>query len=145
MGGLRNDRYHGRRYDLFKHNCNNFSNEIATFLCNKTIPRYILDLPNQVLSSPLAQLIKPMLEQALPHGSTFDEDLVSQAQPQASNANFSDSNTAKKADNSATDYVKFDSAISSERVLTKLKELNEMGPEKINQDSLVNVLHSFLK
>lgn len=87
-------------------------------------------------------MIRPLLEQALPHGSTFDDDPVPQGQPQAAK---NDSAKVKKSDNVDTEYVRFDSAISSERVLSKLKELNEQSPEKITQDSLVNVLHSFLK
>lgn len=39
------------RYHLLEHNCNIFSNEIAQFLCGSTIPNYILDLPNEILST----------------------------------------------------------------------------------------------
>lgn len=38
-------------YDLFHHNCNNFSNELAQFLVGRTIPSYILDLPKEVLNT----------------------------------------------------------------------------------------------
>lgn len=38
-------------YDLFKHNCNNFTNEVSQFLCGKGIPKYILDVPEDVLST----------------------------------------------------------------------------------------------
>ena len=46
--GLGQDMFRGDRYDLFRHNCNNFSNVVAKFLCGKTIPQYILDLPEKV-------------------------------------------------------------------------------------------------
>lgn len=39
-------------YDLLRHNCNNFSDELARFLLGRGIPQYILDLPNEVLSTP---------------------------------------------------------------------------------------------
>ncbi|KAI3772894.1 hypothetical protein L6452_04088 [Arctium lappa] len=55
-------RYTHETYSLLKHNCNNFSNEVAQFLVNTTIPQYILDLPNEVLSSPLAPLMMPMIQ-----------------------------------------------------------------------------------
>ena len=38
-------------YELFQHNCNNFTNELANFLTGKGIPQEILDLPNDVLNS----------------------------------------------------------------------------------------------
>jgi hypothetical protein len=43
--------YAPEKYELFSHNCNNFSNELAVFLTGNQIPRHILDLPNDVLSS----------------------------------------------------------------------------------------------
>ena len=48
LHGLGQDLFRGARYDLFKHNCNNFSNHVAQFLCGRTIPQYILDLPEKV-------------------------------------------------------------------------------------------------
>ena len=49
-------------YDLFKHNCNNFSDAAAKFLLNgQGIPRNIIDLPRQVLETPIGQMIAPML------------------------------------------------------------------------------------
>ncbi|RWS25042.1 hypothetical protein B4U80_04571 [Leptotrombidium deliense] len=49
-------------YDLFHHNCNNFSNEVATFLVGKGIPKEIVDLPNEVLSTPLGQILRTYLQ-----------------------------------------------------------------------------------
>lgn len=39
------------KYDLFHHNCNTFSNEVAQFLTSQTIPGYITDLPKEVLET----------------------------------------------------------------------------------------------
>ena len=36
------NRFKGERYDLFRHNCNNFSHETAQFLTGGGIPQYIL-------------------------------------------------------------------------------------------------------
>ena len=36
-------------YDLLKHNCNTFSNEVVEFLVGRPIPDYIINLPNEVL------------------------------------------------------------------------------------------------
>nr|CAD7611421.1 unnamed protein product [Timema genevievae] len=55
-------------YDLLKHNCNNFSNEVSQFLCGKLIPKNILDLPDEILSTPLGQTLLPLIE-SLSQGS----------------------------------------------------------------------------
>lgn len=52
--------FRGATYDLFKHNCNNFSNDLAQFLCGATIPNYILDLPNEVLNSNLKSVLNTL-------------------------------------------------------------------------------------
>lgn len=50
-------RYTAETYSLLTHNCNNFSNEVAQFLVGATIPEYILNLPNEVMSSPMGALM----------------------------------------------------------------------------------------
>ncbi|KAL9038681.1 MAG: hypothetical protein Q9214_005184, partial [Letrouitia sp. 1 TL-2023] len=52
-------------YDLFLHNCNNFSNDFAMFLVGKGIPDYITSLPQTVLSTPFGQMLKPQLDSAM--------------------------------------------------------------------------------
>jgi len=36
-------------YDLWRHNCNNFSNDLAMFLLGKGIPNHIANMPQAVL------------------------------------------------------------------------------------------------
>ncbi|KAL4571916.1 hypothetical protein LXL04_018683 [Taraxacum kok-saghyz] len=55
-------RYTHETYSLLKHNCNTFSNEVAQYLVGTTIPQYILDLPNDVINSPLAPVMMPMIQ-----------------------------------------------------------------------------------
>ncbi|KAI4365750.1 hypothetical protein MLD38_021710 [Melastoma candidum] len=55
-------RYTAETYSLLTHNCNNFSNEVAQFLVGASIPDYILQLPNEVMSSPMGSLILPMIQ-----------------------------------------------------------------------------------
>lgn len=50
-------RYTAETYSLLNHNCNNFSNEVAQFLVGATVPDYILELPNEVMGSPMGALI----------------------------------------------------------------------------------------
>ncbi|KAK9904006.1 hypothetical protein WJX75_002336 [Coccomyxa subellipsoidea] len=48
-------------YNLFTNNCNNFSNELATFLTGQPIPEHITSLPSEVLSTPMGRMLAPML------------------------------------------------------------------------------------
>lgn len=41
----------GDAYHLMENNCNNFTNELAQFLCGSCIPKHILDLPLEVLNT----------------------------------------------------------------------------------------------
>jgi len=41
----------GDRYHLFNHNCNTFSNEVASFLTGRNIPPHITNLPQEVLQT----------------------------------------------------------------------------------------------
>eukprot|EP00884_Botryococcus_braunii_P017649 jgi/Botrbrau1/4568/Bobra.60_2s0054.1 len=49
------------KYDLFRHNCNHFSNELSLMLTGQGIPEHIVMLPEEVLSTPFGQMIAPML------------------------------------------------------------------------------------
>ncbi|KAL1878070.1 hypothetical protein VTK73DRAFT_8121 [Phialemonium thermophilum] len=55
--------YTVQAYDLWKHNCNNFSNDLATFLLGKGIPDHILHMPQAVLNSPMGRMLLPALNQ----------------------------------------------------------------------------------
>ncbi|CAK4806673.1 unnamed protein product [Aphanomyces euteiches] len=55
-------RFTAATYNLLSHNCNNFSNEVAQFLLGSGIPQHILDLPNEVLSTPMGAMFRPMIE-----------------------------------------------------------------------------------
>lgn len=46
-------KYNDGHYDLMTNNCNHFSNDITLFLCSKSIPDYILLLPEMVMNSPM--------------------------------------------------------------------------------------------
>jgi hypothetical protein len=48
LSNLRGE-YNAHTYNLFKNNCNHFSNDVVKFLVSKAIPNYILELPDFVL------------------------------------------------------------------------------------------------
>lgn len=56
-------RYTAQTYNLLRHNCNNFSDEISQFLLGAGIPEFILKLPEEVINSPMGAVIMPMLQQ----------------------------------------------------------------------------------
>lgn len=60
--GLAEGSFRGSNYTLLKHNCNNFSEDLCQFLCGTSIPKYILDLPSEVLSTPLGQTLAPLID-----------------------------------------------------------------------------------
>lgn len=62
------DVYTVEAYNLWKHNCNNFSNDMATFLVGAGIPDHILHMPDAVLQSPLGAMLMPALNQQVEAG-----------------------------------------------------------------------------
>ncbi|KAJ5527071.1 hypothetical protein N7513_011230 [Penicillium frequentans] len=57
--------YTPESYDLFLHNCNNFTQDFAMFLVGKSIPEKIRNLPSTFLETPFGQMMKPQIEAAL--------------------------------------------------------------------------------
>ena len=57
--------YSPEAYDLFVHNCNNFTNDVAQFLCGRGIPTHITSLPQTVLNTPFGQVLRPMMDRAI--------------------------------------------------------------------------------
>ncbi|PWY94181.1 thioredoxin [Aspergillus sclerotioniger CBS 115572] len=57
--------YTPESYDLFLHNCNNFTQDLAMFTLGKGIPEHIQNLPQTFLSTPFGQMMKPQIEMAL--------------------------------------------------------------------------------
>lgn len=55
-------------YDLFKHNCNNFTDSFSNFLLGKGIPGHITSMPEDVLKSPLGQMFLPHLTNGMNGG-----------------------------------------------------------------------------
>ncbi|XP_046744764.1 uncharacterized protein LOC124410437 isoform X2 [Diprion similis] len=62
INGLGTSKFAPGTYDLFKHNCNCFTDEVSNFLVGKGIPKYILDLPEEILSTPIGQALRPLID-----------------------------------------------------------------------------------
>jgi len=142
------DRFRGDRYDLLRHNCNNFSHETAQFLVGKGIPQHILDLPNEVLATPLGQMLAPMLQQMTPNGNSITSNAVGGSGIQSPNSNnFNEtahSGGKSAAANAATnqsapmsfpfnDYITFDQPLKVEGLSKKLDDFNSTQGDKEKQ------------
>ncbi|KAJ5101964.1 hypothetical protein NUU61_004186 [Penicillium alfredii] len=57
--------YTPESYDLFLHNCNNFTQDLSMFLVGKGIPDNIRNLPRTFLETPFGKMMKPQIENAL--------------------------------------------------------------------------------
>ncbi|EXJ78894.1 hypothetical protein A1O1_09296, partial [Capronia coronata CBS 617.96] len=57
--------YTPESYDLFLHNCNNFSQDLAMFLVGKSIPDEIRSLPETFLSTPIGQMLRGQIDQSM--------------------------------------------------------------------------------
>lgn len=62
INGLGSSKFAPGTYNLFKHNCNCFTEEVSNFLAGKSIPKYILDLPEEILQLPLGQGLRTLIE-----------------------------------------------------------------------------------
>jgi len=127
------DRFRGDRYDLFRHNCNNFSHETAQFLVGKGIPQHILDLPNEILSTPMGQMLAPMIQQMTPSGTSLPSNMGSGASAANGLANgatggFSTPpNTQKEVQKTSfpfKDFITFDQPLKVDGLSKKLEEFN---------------------
>ncbi len=52
-------------YDLWRHNCNNFSNDFATFLVGKGVPDYVSRMPDIVMNSAFGRMFRPAVDDML--------------------------------------------------------------------------------
>ena len=48
-------------YDVFNHNCNNFTDEVAQLVLGEGIPKDIVDLPKEFLATPMGKQLGPMI------------------------------------------------------------------------------------
>jgi desumoylating isopeptidase 1 len=57
--------YTPESYDLFLHNCNNFTQDLAMVLVGKSIPQEISSLPETFLRTPIGQMIRGQIDQSM--------------------------------------------------------------------------------
>lgn len=57
--------YTPESYDLFAHNCNNFTHDFSMFLLGKGIPNHITSLPQRVLDTPFGRMLRPQIDASM--------------------------------------------------------------------------------
>ena len=57
------EQYTAATYNLATNNCNHFSNAVVEFLAGVQVPERILNLPEQIMATPMGQAFMPMLAQ----------------------------------------------------------------------------------
>ncbi|KAK0173739.1 hypothetical protein PV328_006890 [Microctonus aethiopoides] len=62
INGLGTSKFAPGTYHLLRLNCNSFSDEVSNFLVGCGIPKYILDLPEEILKTPIGQALAPLIE-----------------------------------------------------------------------------------
>ncbi|CAG0917057.1 unnamed protein product [Notodromas monacha] len=86
---LESERFRGSKYHLLHHNCNTFSNELSEFLVGVSIPAHIIDLPQEILSTPIGATIVSLVERIGPVPTSFHPGCTvgasSSASPQVEN------------------------------------------------------------
>ena len=60
-----------QNYDLLKHNCNHFTDAALMFLTGKHLSDSILNQHEQLLNTPMGQMIKPYLENMSKQNNSF--------------------------------------------------------------------------
>ncbi|KAI0883253.1 P-loop containing nucleoside triphosphate hydrolase protein [Annulohypoxylon maeteangense] len=109
--------YTPQAYDLFRHNCNNFSNDFSTFLVGKGIPDHIANMPQDVLDSPFGRMMQPQLAQMVEQRKAQQGGLLgiqNNVQPHTNGAA------------STSSYQDKSGHTGSVKVVTSLSELNQV-------------------
>jgi len=112
-------------YDLFRHNCNNFSDAAAKFLLNGTgIPKEIIDLPKVFLETPLGQMLAPMLSQQM---DTMNASVAAAGGQFQSTSSGTPTTTAtsssSSSSSSSSDYVAPTTTVPGPAVTIKVMEV----------------------
>ena len=129
------DRFRGDRYDLFRHNCNNFSHETAQFLVGRGIPQHIVDLPGEILATPMGQMLAPMLQQMAPSGTSipFTNNPAAPGPappPPSSPAPSSQPAAVSGAKLPVKEFITFDQPHKIDGLSKKLEEFNTKQPDE---------------
>jgi len=136
--------FHGTKYDLFKHNCNNFSSSLTKFLGVHDVPSHILALPDYVLSSPIAAILRPIIEQATPdgQGTSFASSPSMERNGTESTSNASNSGNVNRSQHfPPKEYCVINVPVDVDKVMGKILSFNEKyeATNRLNDEQLTKL------
>jgi desumoylating isopeptidase 1 len=92
--------YTAESYDLFLHNCNNFTQDLSMFLVGKDIPENIRTLPQKFLETPIGQMLRSQIDQSMrsmTQAPDADMPVASRKQPVPGNHAPSSTDSGKRS------------------------------------------------
>ncbi|KAL9622122.1 MAG: hypothetical protein Q9160_003465 [Pyrenula sp. 1 TL-2023] len=116
--------YTAESYDLFLHNCNNFTQDLSVFLTGKEIPEHIRQLPQKVLDTPFGQMLRPQIDQAM-RGVTQGGQTIAPGVASGS-ARSTSQRTASHSDGSIQTNGKEEKSQQSVHEVTQIEHLEEL-------------------
>ncbi|KDO35286.1 hypothetical protein SPRG_00133 [Saprolegnia parasitica CBS 223.65] len=120
-------RFTAATYNLLSNNCNNFSNEVANFLVGASIPQHILDLPQQVLSTPMGAMFRPMFEDMQ---GRMAESIQSHHNPSPLSAPSAQPAATKTLASYAQTFISCLPELHVERIVGRLDTLKALSPDE---------------
>ena len=133
---------------MFHHNCNNFSHETAKFLVGRGIPQHIVDLPGEILATPMGQMLAPMLQQMTPSGTSipFTENSTASTAQSVGQATVATATTTAIVRFPVDSFTTFDQPLKVEGLSKKLEEFNASQSSDLKlSDSEVKVVIGIAK
>ena len=125
-----NAEYTEEKYNIISHNCNNFSNEVCEFLVGKKIPDWITGLPNDILSTPMGQMLlsslQPMTNIPQPISSNIPANLPSNLISQNISQAPPNLNSSSQKNNQAFQSTSSEKGIHSHKNIIELKSILEL-------------------
>lgn len=118
--------YTAERYHLLDFNCNNFTQDVVSFLTGNSIPSDISDLPKEFLSTPFGQSLRPMIENMYTGGYRPD---ASQAVPGLLNGSNNSNDAAQPpapSSSASSDAVATSSLTSPLSMCTNLASFQQL-------------------
>ncbi len=119
--------YTAESYNLFLHNCNNFTQDLSMFLVGKDIPENIRSLPQKFLETPIGQMLRGQIDQSMRSMTQApDADMRATSRQQAlPRNNASISNGLSKPSSKSTSNGTHESSLPIGRVhdVTTLQEI----------------------
>ena len=114
-------------YNLITNNCNNFTNECSEFLVGRGIPSDIINLPNEMLATPMGAMLRPLVDRQVQSMNEFyqqngHETLSHQQQQQLQQQEQQIAPPVQQSSTPGETLLLFDKLHQADRVVAKFKE-----------------------